>query len=91
MPNLCRWTEWDNALAFLRVEREHQDKEWGEQNHEPAYWLAILVEEVGEAAKEIVDYNPYNLRNELVQIAAVAIAAIESLERNELKYIKGSE
>jgi NTP pyrophosphatase (non-canonical NTP hydrolase) len=51
-------------------------------------WLAILTEEVGEVAKAILegaegalDVEP--LRRELVQVAAVAVAALEALEKQE--------
>lgn len=45
-------------------------------------WLNILVEEIYEAcAEEDVE----SLRIELIQVAAVACAFIESLDRNELK------
>jgi hypothetical protein len=59
--------------------------------------MAILAEEVGEAAKEALEhhwagkhYPPdperlNRLRAELVQVAAVAVAMIESLDRNELR------
>ncbi len=51
--------------------------------------LAVLTEEVGEVARclcERINGNvtlegPYQLRNELVQVAAVAMAWIEYLER----------
>jgi NTP pyrophosphatase (non-canonical NTP hydrolase) len=44
--------------------------------------LAILVEEVGEAAKALNEEwvgNPANLREELIHVAAVAVAWAESL------------
>lgn len=70
-------------------ERNRQDEKWGEQNHHPVEWLAILGEEFGEACKAACeanfagyehtgDYSQY--RSELIQIAAVAIAAIESFD-----------
>lgn len=83
-----------NALGDVLVERDRQDAKWGEQNHSPVAWLAILMEEVGEAAHEICNasIDPYipeerpfwlaKLRRELIQVAAVAVAAIESLDRN---------
>jgi hypothetical protein len=58
--------------------------------------MAILTEEVGEASKEALEHHwagthyPVDherldrLRTELVQVAAVAVAMIESLDRNEL-------
>ena len=30
-------------------EREEQDRIWGQQDHHPVEWMAILMEEVGEA------------------------------------------
>lgn len=74
-------------------EMERQDKKWGEQNHSPLGWLAILTEEVGEVAKEatraippVVDqFDAVAYRKELVQVAAVAMNAIESLDRQEKK------
>ncbi len=41
----------------IQNERERQNEEWGEQNHSPIEWIAILTEEVGEASKEVVDYH----------------------------------
>ena len=79
-----------SVLAEVRQERALQDRRWGEQNHSPAQYLAILAEEFGEAAKEAVEAEfekPWGdprarLREELVQTAAVAVAFIECLDRN---------
>lgn len=99
----------EKILEKIQEEMRRQDKKWGEQNHPPIKWIAILVEEVGEASKESVDHHfeyqvksleekelslvaknlqtqrLLNYRRELVQVAAVAIQMIRSLERNELK------
>lgn len=68
-------------------ERQKQDAKWGEQNHSPAEWLAVLTEEVGEVAQEVLrnrfggrDLSAY--RAELIQVAAVAVAMVECLDRN---------
>ena len=78
-------------------EIELQKNKWGEQNHYPEKWLAILMEEVGEASRATLEAYPVKkqlksrlfwlkeYREELIQVAAVAISAIDSLERNELK------
>ncbi len=76
------------------AERARQDKKWGQQNHHPMEWLAILGEEVGEVNKaaletywnyrgRIGDYSEY--RRELIQTAAACFAMIECLDRNEVK------
>jgi hypothetical protein len=72
-----------NAVLDVLLERRLQDEKWGEQNHHRFYWFAILSEEVGEAGKALVECKPLSeFRLELVQVAAVAIAAIESIDRN---------
>jgi len=60
------------------VERLAQDSLWGRGFSErmPEQWLAILVEEVGEAAESMVESNSQNVRRELVQVAAVAMSAL---------------
>ena len=88
----------NTVIERVQRERSRQDKKWGEQNHNVVEWIAILMEEIGEASKEAVDfhfgYKPKtgltdvvqsirinNLKKELIQSAAVAIAIVESIER----------
>lgn len=66
----------------IRKERNRQDRKWGEQNHHPVKWLAILGEEEGEACKAVLENSLLEYRAELVQVAAVAVAAIECLDRD---------
>lgn len=84
-----RWCRERNPDAWQDVydERDNQDSKWGEQNHAPLYWLGIIAEELGELAKELIENQPnYKLaRGEAVQVAACAIAMIQSMDRNELK------
>lgn len=67
-------------------ERVRQNKKWGVQNHVPMYWLAILAEEVLELTKEVLNMHTKkdftNYRKELIQVAAVCVAALECLDRN---------
>jgi len=46
------------------------------------HWSVILVEEVAEAVDAIGDYEA--LRAELVQVAAVAVAWIEAIDRRKV-------
>ncbi len=65
----------------ITVERRRQDEKWGIQAHLPGMWLAILVEEVGEAATALLESGDGpEWRKELIQIAAVAVATIEARE-----------
>ncbi|MEX2461291.1 MAG: MazG-like family protein [Paenibacillaceae bacterium] len=82
-----------SAIKSVIAERKRQDAKWGQQNHDPVYWLSILGEEVGElcqAVNETVfDNGPderckggyRNMRMEAVQAAAVLIAFVECLDR----------
>ena len=72
----------DDIIKKIIAERNRQDVKWGEQNHDVYKWLAILGEEVGEANKAALEDSKNDLINELIQIGAVTVAMIESLERN---------
>lgn len=52
----------EDGHAFLQgllnkvgEERYFQESKWGIQNHSRERWLAIIVEEVGEVAKEVLE------------------------------------
>ena len=63
-----------HASAFSRlieIEREAQDAKWGEQHHSDEKWLAILLEELGEAAEAVLEKNEEGLLEEVVQVSAV--------------------
>lgn len=74
-------------------ERVRQDKKFGPDRHQhPFLWNTILLEEVGEVARaslevEFDNVETENYRKELVETAAVAIAAILDLDNNG-KYLK---
>lgn len=80
----------NDVLIAVAAERSSQDRKWGEQDHDPMMWLTILTEEVGEAAKDALDsqYGPGYAgsclrcyEEEMIQVAAVAIAAVENVRR----------
>jgi len=82
------------ALERVGIERDRQQLRWGEQRHALPLWAAIAVEELGEAAQAGLALRrmPLDLpvmrlrhltavREEWVQLAAVAIAVIEQLDQ----------
>jgi hypothetical protein len=78
------------VLVEIDQEVLRQRALWGKQNHCPADWLTILMEEVGEAAKGALEtrfgrrHDGYAMyRNELIQVAAVAAAAVECLDKGK--------
>ena len=71
-----------NALGDVLAEQHAQYERWGEQNHPDLYWLGILMEEVGETSKEIIEHaSRATIRGELVQVVAVALSWIECIDR----------
>lgn len=75
------------VLDLIRTERMRQDKKWGEQNHPDLYWLGILVEEVGELSRAIIEGWAWekDRDRELIQVAAVAVAWKEAIGRRPKK------
>jgi hypothetical protein len=86
-----------SVINEVIAERVKQDDKWGEQNHLPIVWNAILVEEVGEVSKALIEAAMHEkkqgyikheqhveTRLELIQVAAVAVAMVQSIDRNQL-------
>ena len=70
-------------MADIKTERRAQDMKWGVQTHEPEKWMTILMEEVGETARAVLERDPKNYYAELVQVAAVCVVALECMGRHE--------
>ena len=80
------------ALAEIAAERDRQEALFAQgylpwiasrADCPPDLRLAALMEEVGEVARAYHDGN--DLRNELVQVAAVAAAWLDGLSANKEK------
>ena len=78
------------VMSEVTTERLNQEAKWGQQDHGDFEWLTILGEEVGEACEAALKSAPlmgehtqtvHELRKELIQVAAVAIAHIEAIDR----------
>lgn len=73
------------AVGCIYGERQRQDQKWGWPNNGLAGTdihkkVSILLEEVGEVANAVLERDWNNLEKELVQVAAVAVAWLESFE-----------
>lgn len=78
----------DRVVADISVERQKQDEKWGVQDHLHEWWNAILGEEAGEVSKALLEWRFGNkpascIRQELVQVAAVAVAWLQCIDRHE--------
>ena len=76
----------------IKGELLKQLEKWGVQNHEPEYWLAILAEETGEYAEAILNHRhpggmhpDKDMEDELIDVAASAIAALECIRAKRLR------
>ena len=81
----------DRVRSDIRDERLRQELKWGEQNHNPFVYLTILMEEVGELSEAALHARfggpeAENMRAEAVQVAAVAQAIVECLDRGKWKW-----
>lgn len=70
-----------NVYENIKSERLYQDNRWGVRNQENEKWLSILVEEIGEVAQAMLEGENLKVREELIQVAAVAVAWLECIER----------
>lgn len=67
------------AMGYVSLERDRQDEKWGTGRELPAEtWLTIITEEVGECARAILENKPVDLKAEVTQVAATALAWLES-------------
>jgi hypothetical protein len=80
----------DQAYALVVAERGRQGVKWdgphgwgsgdcSSDDVAPIVKSAVLAEECGEVARAVLDKDDAALRLELVQVAAVAVAWLESL------------
>lgn len=80
----------DEAFALVTAERERQEQKWNREHSwgfgscastavHDAVKVMVLTEECGEVARAVLDMDDADLRTELVQVAAVAVAWLESL------------
>jgi hypothetical protein len=95
MNNSINYEISERVFNDLQNERRRQEIKWGEQNHDNYKWLAIIQEEVGETAEQaleedfarqagdhrIANQHQMNMRKELIEVAASALAAVECIDR----------
>jgi hypothetical protein len=80
----------EDALAAVCAERDRQERLWAAPHahgqgdcSSPAVPLmvkvAVLAEEFGEVARAALDGKTGQMRTELIQVAAVAVAMLEGI------------
>lgn len=87
----ARATRQQKAVSDVLAERDRQDAKWGpDRTHSPMEWVVISGEEQGEACEAALHTKwpddagaaewVRRFRTEMVQLAAVAIACVESID-----------
>ena len=80
------------TLKDVEQERIRQNALWGKQRHDMGIWLSILGEEFGEVCQAIQRHtglvsskitDAEHLYEELIQLAAVAVAIAEQAKEEE--------
>jgi NTP pyrophosphatase (non-canonical NTP hydrolase) len=77
-----------SIISEIEQERKRQDLKFGTppRSRKPALYLAVLMEEVGEIARSILEGDSDNYRIELIQVAAVAVAALQDFDYGNSTY-----
>ena len=78
--------EQEQTLQKIRDERHRQDVKWGGSGHDDAQPLSHFLEAIDQkvcnlVVLDLVDEDPAETERRLVQIAALAVAAAESIQR----------
>lgn len=71
------------VLDLVVERRKRQDAKWGRVNNDWPIWNNILGEEFGEVCKAFLEGNRESWKQELIDVAAVAVAALEFLIEHE--------
>lgn len=74
-----------NILKEIDQERKRQDTKWGgsehDDNHHTVDFCRFIKNYTGWAEQMAMMESPDKARNRLIQIAALAVAAVESIDR----------
>lgn len=76
----------------LRAHAKHSltGRSCEQMSHDDPIWLAVLTEEVGEVARAMCDHSGWShMWKELIQVAAMATAWADAIERDGMVYNEG--
>lgn len=75
----------ENALNEVRAEREYQNGKWGtvsdDTKNTPFHWLAWITKYASGFANGTWKPDTNVFRTSMVKVAAIAVAAVESIDR----------
>jgi len=68
-------------LQEIRDEREKQDQQWGGRHHDDAHSIEDWLRYMAQQGAKLVFNRPKLCRERFIKIAALAVAAVESIDR----------
>lgn len=75
----------ESVIAEVVKERRRQDAKWGgpehDDKHSPCDWHEMICDYNGWARRMIAMNSPDEARQRLIQVAALAVAAVERIDR----------
>lgn len=78
------WWVLSDIYNLISDERCRQDQKWSNTRElDPKLWMTVMMEEVGEVARAVLEDDKVNLEEELIQVAAVAVAWLEQHHREK--------
>ncbi len=66
----------------IRDERDRQDKKWGGPAHDDGHSINDFVAFIAKHAGKAVDEAPLGQRKQMIRAAALAVAAIQKIDRD---------
>lgn len=84
-------TRRNDAIRAIEDEREFQDQKWGtidEKPHTIGEWILLIEAELEEAKTALIKggRGRDSVRSEIIQVAALALAALEQHGTNAVSY-----
>ncbi len=80
------------VLKRISIERHNQDKQWGGDDHDDTHnhhdWIAYIVKHLGRA---VSPWNIHRFKDNMIKVAALAVASIEWIERNDTRNKEGNK
>ena len=69
--------ELEDVMWAIRMEREYQRHRFGTDTHDRGVWMAILLDRLHKAAASSIEGDADQCMQEILTVAAVAVAAME--------------
>lgn len=72
-------------LEVIAAQRRYQREKWGNEHddtHYPQDWPLLLSVRVGRIADAALEGDMKTYKDQLIKLAAVAVAALETADRN---------